>query len=192
MTDYTTVEAVKSRLHIEEDAQHDETIRVVITGVSRWIEWYCGRRFTAAASATRYYTAEDGEVVYVDDLQSVSALATDDGSRTYGTSWSASQFDLAPYNAVADGLPCTKIYATRGYAFPAGKRGVRVTGSFGWTAVPEAVEQACALQAMRLFKRDQAIFGVVGSAELGQQLVIPKMDPDVMLLLAPLRRGPMV
>jgi hypothetical protein len=38
---------------------------------------------------------------------------------------------------------------------------------------------------MRLYKRKDAPFGVVGStsAEMGQLMVIPKLDPDVKFLL---------
>lgn len=192
MPAYCGVNEIKSDLNFPADTtQYDAALEAVAAAVSGWIDLYCGRTFQPAASQTRYYTAEDSGVVYVDDVQSITTLATDDGSRAYGTVWSAAQYDLAPYNAVTEGKPYTKIEAN-GAAFPTGKRGVKVVGSFGWLATPKAVVRACALQSMRLFKRNQAIFGVVGSAELGQQLVIPKLDPDVMQLLAPLRRGPMV
>lgn len=192
MTDYTTKALLKVDLNIATiDTQYDATLDAIIGAVTGWINTYCGRKFDAAVSQTRYYTAEDAGTVYVDDLQSVSALAIDDGSRTYATTIDSDEFDLAPYNAVTDGEPYTKIYSPAG-AFPTAERAIKVTGSFGWAATPKEVVRACALQSMRLFKRNQAIFGVVGSAELGQQLVIPKLDPDVQLLLAPLRRGPMV
>jgi hypothetical protein len=61
--------------------------------------------------------------------------------------------------------------------------GVKVTGKFGWQAVPSKVKTACLIQAERLFKRKDAPFGVIGSAEMGQLQVIPKLDPDFYILL---------
>ena len=56
------------------------------------------------------------------------------------------------------------------------------------TAVtPEAcgfiANQATLLQAARLFRRKDAIFGVVGGGELGQAVQIAKLDPDIVLML---------
>ena len=62
---------------------------------------------------------------------------------------------------------------------------------------PEPVVAACELQALRIWRRRDAPFGVVGAGgigvsagEIGTVVVIPKLDPDVMGLLdgAMLRR----
>lgn len=68
------------------------------------------------------------------------------------------------------------------------KKGVKLVGKFGWTTAPAPVCDACLLQAIRLFKRKDAPFGVVGSADMGQMVTISKLDPDVMLLLQAFRK----
>ena len=61
-------------------------------------------------------------------------------------------------------------------------------GTFGWSAVPDAVHEATLLVAARLFKRKDAPLGIqVGKPEFGN-LSIPANDPDVTRLLAPYRR----
>ena len=63
-----------------------------------------------------------------------------------------------------------------------------MVGKFGWCAVPDVIAEACLIQAQRLFKRRDAIFGVVGSAEMGQLVTIAKLDPDVQMLLMAYRK----
>lgn len=51
-----------------------------------------------------------------------------------------------------------------------------------WT--PEAdIKQACLIQAARLYKRNDAVFGTVGGGEMGvQPLNLTKLDPDVQVI----------
>lgn len=58
-----------------------------------------------------------------------------------------------------------------------------LTGT-GFTTVPAAVKLACEIQASRWFKRNDAPFGVAGSAEMGTELrLLARLDPDVEVLL---------
>ena len=49
-------------------------------------------------------------------------------------------------------------------------------------------EQAALLQAARLYKRKDAPFGVAGAGALGQVVAISDLDPDVRMMLFPVRR----
>lgn len=176
------------------DTNDDTVMEQVITAVSRHIDSVCGRRFYASAE-TRYYTPEFADLLFVDDLLSVTTLKTDDdGDRVYETTWAATDYDLEPYNATLESQarPYTQIRTApnSNYAFPVGQRkGVQLAGSFGFaSATPAAIKEACLIQSARIYKRRDAIFGVIGSAEMGQQLVIPKLDPDVAQLLAPFKK----
>lgn len=53
---------------------------------------------------------------------------------------------------------------------------------------PYIVTEAALLQAVRLWRRADAPFGVTGSSEVGQMTTITRIDPDVVLLLWPVRR----
>jgi hypothetical protein len=66
--------------------------------------------------------------------------------------------------------------------------GVKITGTFGWTAVPDEIREACLLQSNRLWQRRSAAFGVMGANEFGVQIVITKLDPDIQGMLAPFVR----
>jgi len=66
---------------------------------------------------------------------------------------------------------------------------VRVEGTFGWPAVPDAVREATILQASRLFTRLDSPLGVAGFGDMGAMRVSFKGDPDVLMLLAPYRRA---
>ena len=180
---YATVEDLKQSLGIT-DATDDTMLDAILAAVSRQIDQYTNRRFYATTE-TRFYTARRVSDVIIDDCLSITTLATDaDGDRVYEKTWSATDFDLYPYNAT----PYTRVEATvkGAYLLPVNiAKGVKVIGSFGYSAtVPEPVNRACLIQAARLYKRKDALFGVMGSAEMGQLLVIPKMDPDVKLLLS--------
>ncbi len=187
---YTTLAELKARLN-SPPAANDAVLESVIEAVSRWIDKYCGRRFYAL-SETRYFTAEDDELVFVGDLLSVTSLATDrTGDRSYGDIWQSTDYDLEPANADLDGKPFTQIRTapTGRYSFPTFRRGVKVVGEFGYSlAAPDEVSEACLLQASRLFRRKDAPFGVAGAPEIGQMSVIPRLDPDVRTLLDPFRK----
>ncbi len=176
------------------DTIDDATVESVITAISRLIDAEAGRRFWVNTNdEDRYYTAEDGDCLRTDDIVSLTALATDiDGTRQY-TAWGATDYDLMPYNAALDGKPYTKIELTpvSQFVFPLSKKGVKLTGKFGYSSTLNALaHEACVLQALRLFKRKEAPFGVTGNAQMGQQLVqIPELDPDVKKMLVPLRRN---
>lgn len=187
---YATLAEMKAELRIT-DALDDSIIEQCVETASRLIDETCGRVFYQETTTTRYYTAECSELLFVDDLVSITTLATDDtGDRSYGTTWATTDYDLEPYNAALRGQPYTRIQVPSLGArwFPTVRRGVKVVGTFGWPAVPPLAKRACRLQAARFFKRKDAIFGVVGSAEMGQMMVIPKLDPDVALMLEKLQR----
>jgi hypothetical protein len=171
---------------------NDVMIESMVEAVSRAIDAHCKRRFYVVAGETRYFQALRPDFCPIDDLSAITSLATDqDGDRTYETTWSASDYDLEPANAAAEGRPWMRVRPTpRGsYDFPSHAKGVKIVGSFGYasTAPPE-VKEACLLQVARLYLREKAPFGVTGSADLGQLQVIPTLDPDVKLLLKGMRR----
>ena len=71
---------------------------------------------------------------------------------------------------------------------------VKVTARWGYQdgtsgQAPEDIQRACLIQSIRLFKRKDAPFGVVGPNEFGQSTILVKFDPDVQMLLDPYRRS---
>lgn len=133
---YASRSALKTRLGLT-DTNDDAVIDAVLGAVSRWIEQFTGRWFFPKVQ-TRYYTAVQSGRLLVDDLLSVTSLATDaDGDRTYEDTWTATDYDLDPANAANETPPepYTEIAVTPDgdYTFPVRvARGVKIAGSWGY------------------------------------------------------------
>jgi hypothetical protein len=185
---YCTLAELKARLAIT-DSVDDGVLKAVVEAASRAIDNWTDRVFYAT-TATRYFTAEDGDLLFVDDLLTVTTLKTisqnSAGARTYGDTWATVDYDLEPFNST----PKTRIRINPGgrYAFPTEAKGVEIVGSWGYASTaPDAINEACLLQAARLFKRKDSPFGVAGTPETGT-MALPRLDPDVRMLLEPYRR----
>jgi len=188
---YATLAELKARLNITDTAD-DAVLEAVITAASRSIDADTGRQFFAT-TATRYFTADSSYLVFIDDLLSITSLKADlDGDRVHEDTWSSSDYDLEPYNGASQSIqePYTRIRLRprSNKYFPTFRHGVEVVGSWGFAATaPAPVNEACLIQAARLFKRKDAPFGVLGTPELGV-VRLPKLDMDVRQLLAPFVR----
>lgn len=180
---YCTTDDLKRHLDVY-DVQDDVLLERAIEAGSRAVDGFCGRSFYQQPNTTRHYRADFADHVRTADLVSVSALVTDDGSGTYATVWDATDYQLDGDEVV------TRIYAAPlgAHRFPVGlRRGVRVTGAFGWAEIPQSVQAATILLASRYFKRKDSPLGIqVGKPEFGA-LSIPGKDPDVERLLQPYR-----
>ncbi|MFC0628545.1 phage gp6-like head-tail connector protein [Kribbella deserti] len=170
------------------DTVDDAQIALAITAASRAVDRHCNRQFgLVAAPEERTYTAYWSSdlrkyVVYVDDFMTTTGLVITDDEGTAIT-----DYTLKRTNADKDGVPWTHIVLNSGGNCRGD--GITVTARYGWTTVPVAVQQATVLQAMRLFKRRGAPFGVAGSPELGSELrLLSKVDPDVAVVLGPYLR----
>lgn len=188
---YMTVAEFKTVSSID-DTDDDALIAQVLEATSRLIDRYCGRRFYLPDDdETRYYSPERSDLVFTDDIVEITTLKTDAaGDRTFETTWATTDYDLIPRNAALDGNPYRHIGRSRigTQSFPLVHNGVEIVGRFGYPSVPLDIKMACQIQATRLFKRKDAPFGVIGSAEMGQLLVLSKLDPDVQLLLRPFKK----
>lgn len=183
---YATLTDLKKVLGIT-DTVDDALLTLALNAASAALENHFGRVFSKSVGETRYFAARDDDLIFVDDLVKIESLACDtDGDGVYETVWATDDYTLLPVNATAEGLPYRSIKAKPlgAYRFPRWlDAGVKIIGSYGYPAVPVEVNQATLLQAARLFRRKDAIFGVVGGGELGQAVNIAKIDPDIVLML---------
>lgn len=187
---YATLADVKNSLKIT-DNMDDSLLEIAIESASRLIDGYTGRYFYNAGTATRNYAAADSWIVYIDDLQSVSEVASTDEVGDSYTVWTANDYQLEPLNGLSGGIaqPYTSIRAVKQYVWPflADRALVRITGVWGWPSVPTAVKQATILQASRIFKRNDSPLGVAGFGDMGVVRVGSRLDPDVQHLVDPYR-----
>ena len=195
--DYVTLDELKRDLWPDDDVPddvNDAKLASVITGVSREIDAYTGTSFyDPGADATRYYTSNDGLHVWIDPMTTVTSVATDDElDRTWSTTWTLStDYELWPYNTGGRGMPYCRIDKSplSGYSFPTTPKGVKVVGRFCWNASASVaatlsdIKQVALLKCVRMFKRKDAPYGVLGPTEYGQVSVIPGFDPDEVRIL---------
>lgn len=192
---YVSLALVKKALRITDDID-DEILELSIGAASREIDGYCERVFYATTE-TRVFVPRDSFTVEIDDLSSLTTLKTSTGGDTFDTTWSASDLQLEPVNGVAGGLesPATRIRAIGEYVFPTFEprnvnhyeATVQVTGTFGFTPIPVAVEQAALLLTLRQYRRYESPLGVAGFDAMGA-VRVGRIDPDVQKLIDPFRR----
>ena len=183
---YCSLADVKASARITDNVD-DALLELAVESASRLVDSYTQRYFYNAGTATRIFVPLDNYVTEIDDLVSLSVLETSDGD-DYGTTWAAKDYQLEPLNGNVDGLtnhPATRIRAVDDFLFNVLdlEATVRVTGVWGWSAVPTAVKQATVIQAARIFKRNDSPTGIVGFGDMGAIRVGVQLDPDVKHLI---------
>ena len=193
---YAELAAVKDALRITDtDTQDDVTLSSVMESASRAIDAYCDRYFgqlgTVAAPVTRLYRASNRRV-HIDDLVTLTDVAVDySGYAETFTSLGASSVLTQPVNAATmrPPWPYTELLAKPSAVLPAMPGWVRVSGVWGWPAVPQQIVDACVLQSVRLFRSRDVPLGIIGgAADLGVMRLPGGLHPDARLLCEPYRR----
>jgi hypothetical protein len=192
---YCTVQELRDQFGDSGSTLPLSLLERAINATSRAIDDYCDRRFWQDPTpVARTYSPDASTWAFVDDISTTTGLIVqvDDGlNGGFATTWTqGTDFVLRPSNAAADGKPWYKIVAVGGRPFPcsATRDTLQVTARFGWTAIPDGVNQACVLRAAALFQRREATFGVAGFGEFGV-VRITRRDADVIDLLAPFVRN---
>jgi len=146
------------------------------------------REFTTSSSMTRDLMSYGGDLLWVPDLVSVSAIQVDDNADgTYETTLSAADYQLhQQFNAPAT-WPYEYIarfddYWPRPEYSDRLRRVVRVTGVWGWPSVPDAIKQATLLLAARHLQRGQSALGFQALQDFGG-FGIRSTDPDYLMLI---------
>lgn len=191
---YATLAEVKAALRIPSaDTVDDSLIEMAVEAASRAIDTYTGRYFYNAGTASRVFVATSSYYTVIDDAVSITEVATaDDANGTFGTVWDTADYQKEPLNGVSGGItgwPTTALRAVDDKVFPmnGAEALIRITGTWGWSAVPLAIKKATIYQAARFFKRDESPLGVLSSPDLGFIRVGTKVDPDVAMLIDPYR-----
>ena len=194
---YTTLAQLKAKLLPEgvTFTTNDTMVENIIEAVSRWIDAYCGRIFYTTSSETRVYTPTTPLLTVTDDIATITSVKIDTGSRAYGTTLAATDYDTIPFNTASTVMPIMGLKITPNGTqrfYPSIEKSVQVVGTFGVPAACtwlEQVREACEIQCARIYKRKDAPFGVIGTGQLGQVSVIEGLDSDVKAMLDyPLRR----
>lgn len=190
MGDYVTYQQLKDVIDPDQkitwSAVDDGNLEIAIDAAEAWVDDITGTHWAGRAQ-TRTYTARHGDILWVDDLLSVTALKTDDDADgTYETTWTTDDYRLKPANAALDGRAYHYIEITPwgDYSFPRNlDQGVQIEGSFGAAStVPAKILQATLMVAHRLWLRHQHIFGR-GNTSAQLAVTFITADDDIVELL---------
>lgn len=174
----------------------ENELSLAIETASRSVDRACNRQFGKADEVeSRWYEASFDSrsafgpqrrwTVDVDDIMTTTALVVELGDGLTVTGEPLTGVIPTPINAVANGKPWTKLLLPQSASIGSNRQ-VRVTGLFGWTAVPDAIKLATMIQASRLFARRQSPFGILGSPETGGELrLLERLDADLMTSVRP-------
>jgi hypothetical protein len=196
---YLTIEEAISYVGRNESRDTYE-LEDVVTAASRMVDRHCGRHFyQATADAREFDVDSDGYTVTFgafNDLVSVTSVAydnNDDG--VYESTLTASQYQLlAPVQGQAPGTwPYTQLRNVTSTLLPSPptasgrERLIRITGTWGWPAVPPEVKQATRILVAELAKLQDAPLMVAGFSEFGVVRVSSSMPARARQLLQPFR-----
>jgi hypothetical protein len=141
-------------------------------------------------STARVYRPLTAYHVGIDDAVTITAVDVDDGDAgTYATAWTSSDWYPLPFNGVGSngvsGWPITSIASSASLTFPCANRrpAVRVTGTWGWAAVPVDIKTATFFYTHRLFYLRDTPGGTTMSVEFGAQPI--RTVRDIESLIAP-------
>lgn len=187
---YATLPELKAWIG-EELTDLDPVLEQQINAASRWIDGKCRRRFYQE-TGPRVFDATNCYELVIDDARTVTSVATDDdGDGDYETAWAAGDFQAVPPAPGPEARPIRCIRAVAGRTFPRSYPGgrshlVEVTANWGWETLPDAIHEACLIQAARLLKRRNSPEGITGFGnEFGHIRVTNRDDPDALSQLAP-------
>jgi hypothetical protein len=187
---YCTLNQIKAAIGIA-DGIDDSLLEMAVESASRQIDSYTERYFYNAGTATKIFSPVDNWVCATEDFVSLTEVQTSEDGESWDTTWSTEDWQAEPLNGRAGGIQSayTQIRAVDSYLFPyrEGEATVRLTGTWGWSAVPIAITQATVILGSRIFKRLDSPLGII-SGELGSMRVGFRLDPDVQHLIEPYRK----
>jgi len=184
---YVDAEALAAKLAIKEaDTDSIADVTQIASDASRQVDDYCGRYFgsigTTQSPVVRSFPVENG-LCLLDDLQSWSLIEAYTG--TSWTTYDSTGLVFGPENAPTM-LPARPWDLLTFPEYRWKPERIRITGVWGWAAVPSQVSRAAWLQAIRLFKSPSVSLGVVGGADnMGVLRLSAQLQPDARELLRP-------
>lgn len=200
---YADLAELKRHLQLGASSADDTDLQRNLDTASRQIDQLCSRTFDVAGDTptarwfTPYYDRRSGRWrVPVDDVQDTTGLTVDSWNDT-DEGWTtavAGPFAYYPINASSKGMPFTELVLAESVSLPSpdwrgwtsddSKDYLQITALWGWTAVPEPVVTACLLQAARLFKRRDALFGITSAPGGADSVRLQdRMDADAVAAL---------
>ena len=177
---YCTLDEIKSYQGIG-DSDSDALLEQAVEAASRTIDDHCHRTFYQVTGA-RYFSPVHPTAIYIDDHTVITEIALDTaGDNTYATVVPTADYISTPRNHPLGAYTYTgvRILPTSTHAFARVLDYIRVTGTWGWSAIPDVIHQAALTLAAKIYHRKDAVFGVTGGDFTGDVMRIIGIDGDV-------------
>ena len=199
---YATVAELAEHLGLSEnvaggrvvDSNRTARYQLALDAATQAIRNDTGRDFAAGTAGTAKIIPvfTSSSVLPIPDLVSATEVKVDDDyDGTYETTLTTTDYELSSWHANDEAWPFEIITRLSAYwpCSPVGGRSrlVKITGTWGWAAVPAPIQQACLLLAARHLQRGNSPAGVQGVAEFGA-FTIRSSDPDYWALIGPYRK----
>lgn len=205
MADYITVALLRKHMADPGTTIDAESLQACCTAASRRVDTICGRKFDLedAPSDRVFAPGSWWDCDFVDPAGQRWDLSTTTGLQVhvdigYNSSYATTltngtDFYLIPENGAKHGQPWPYegmvALSNSGSAFPLAIPGIRapvkVTGRWGWPAVPADVVEACKILAKNIYKNRDNVGGFIGFESGAVRM---REDPLAMSLLEPYMR----
>lgn len=195
---YATLEELRGQVQLGTDLSQDGQLTIALDAASEAVDDFCNRSFSVVdplvdLAESRIYTARSRSRIIIHDLAQLDQVETRPGTSEPFELITADTAVVWPEHAPVEGRPYTEVRRASGHSWAGLPRSIRVTGWFGWLAVPAVVKQATLIQASRFFQRRSAQFGVApvpGLDGSGGLRLLARLDADVEVMLQSVRRDP--
>jgi hypothetical protein len=148
--------------YVNSEVGEDEPgLGLAIKSAAAAINNRCARQFVLASSASaRLFYGNGTEILRIDDCTSVTGITNN------LVTVDAATWQLEPLNALSEsGEPCPYEQIRRPWVYwytflP--KATISVTATWGWPAIPDAIQQACLILAKDIWQMRDVRAGVLG------------------------------
>lgn len=197
MASYATIAQLKAWLSAGTDsdvtftADDTLTLQQLLDAATAFIERYTGRLFRAEVAVAKEFYAPSNYHLDLPDIRTITGLTYDStGQGTFNTTLvEGTDYYKSPLVPFPDAGIYTGVrvypYSSRGFW---GQYRARVTGDWGYVvgsplAAPPPIQQACLMEATRLWARKGAPLGIIVNANIGTFTRLTAGDGDVKALL---------
>lgn len=186
---YLTLSEFKGYVRNELGPVDDSFLTSVLDAASSAIDDHCQRTFAAyggGGATARVFVPTGSVLLPIFDATTVSSI-TEDGTSLASTYWQAEPVNNLDGSGATVPFDCIRridggVWSqTSGYP---GKASISVTATWGWSAVPPRVKQACFIVAKQIAEDRDARSGLVDFGEFAARVT---QSPTVTRLLAALR-----
>ena len=156
----------KDYLRDEIGGAEDAELQSCLDATDELLEDICGRRWVVASGSTTRYYAPRGwsDVIRIHDCTAVTAVTND------GVTIAAADRQSEPINGLSlagSSVPYEQIrYINSRWRFDGFRATVAVTGTFGWSAIPQAIERAALVIGKDIVAYRDIKFGTAGFTDV--------------------------